>query len=114
MRFKIAEKEGVVILAPEGRMMAGPGLDKMRDKIRELVRIGARRLVIDLGKVPWAGSPGLGLLLETKKLLQDSGGELRLARITEKIEDIIDVTRLTRQFDTSPSVNEAVKECLSV
>lgn len=110
MKFKMAEKEGVVILSPEGRMMAGSDLDKMREKIKELVCIGSRRMVIDLAKVLWAGSPGLGLLLETKKLLQDVDGDLRLARITEKIEDLIDITRLTREFKTCSSVGAAVKD----
>ena len=114
MKFKMAEKEGVVILSPKGRMMDGPDLDKMREKIKELVRIGSRRMVIDLAKVPWAGSPGLGLLLEAKKILQGVDGDLRLARITEKIEDLIDITRLTKEFKACSSVSAAVKDFPSV
>ncbi len=48
--------------------------------------------------------------METKKLLQHAGGELRLARITEKIDDLIDITHLAQQFKTSPSVAQAVRD----
>lgn len=114
VKFKVTENDGVVIFSPAGRMTAGPDLDKLREKIRELVRVGSRRMVIDLGRVPWAGSPGLGLLIETKKLLGSVQGDLRLARITEKIEDVIDITHLAREFKSCSSVRQAVQDLLAV
>jgi anti-anti-sigma regulatory factor len=42
--------------------------------------------------------------------LRKEGGELRLARITDKVEDLIAITQLTEKFKTYTSVEEAVSD----
>jgi len=109
MKFKTDEKDGVVIVTPKGKILDGSDTNKMRDRIEELVRIGARRMVIDLGGVPHMDSSGIRILVAALNGLRKEGGELRLARITTKVEDLIAITQLTGQFKTHPSVEEAVR-----
>ncbi len=108
MRFQVSEKDGVVLLSPRGKMMSGPKLDSFHNKIKELVRIGARRIVIDLGKVDWMGSQGIGVLVASKITLKGEAGELKLARITKKIQKIIAIAQLTQYFKNYDSVEDAV------
>ena len=110
MKFKTGEKDGVVIVSPKGKILDGPDTNKMQAKIEELVRIGARRMVIDLGEVPHMDSSGIRILVAALNGLHNEGGELRLARITDKVEDLIAITQLTKKFKTYPSVDEAVKD----
>lgn len=109
MNYESKEKEGVVIITPKGKMMAGPDLEKLHDKIKELVRIGARRMVIDLGEVELMDSRGLGILVAGLTSLRNVQGELKLARITNKIESLLVITHLSKVFKTYGSVDEALK-----
>lgn len=109
MKYESREKEGTVILTPKGKMTAGADLEKLHDKIKELVRIGARRLVIDLGEVEMMDSRGLGILVAALTSLRNVKGELKLARITNKIESLLVITHLSAVFKTYGSVEEALK-----
>ncbi|MCI0404919.1 MAG: STAS domain-containing protein [candidate division Zixibacteria bacterium] len=114
MNFKTGEKEGIVVVTPKGKILDGPDTNRLREKIEEFVRIGARRMVIDLGEVPHMDSSGIRILVAALKGLHKEGGELRLARITDKVEDLIAITQLTEKFKTYPSVAEAVRSFPSV
>ncbi|MCI0404918.1 MAG: STAS domain-containing protein [candidate division Zixibacteria bacterium] len=109
MKYEISEKEGVVVVTPKGRMMAGPELEKLHEKIKELVRIGARKMVIDLGDVELMDSRGLGILVAALTSLKNVQGELKLARITNKIESLLVITQLSKVFKTYDSVEGALK-----
>ncbi len=109
MKYEISEKEGVVVVTPKGRMMAGSELEKLHEKIKELVRIGARKMVIDLGDVELMDSRGLGILVAALTSLKNVQGELKLARITNKIESLLVITQLSKVFKTYDSVEGALK-----
>ena len=109
MKYDISEKEGVVVVTPKGRMMAGPELEKLHEKIKELVRIGARKMVIDLGEVELMDSRGLGILVAALTSLRNVNGELKLSRITNKIESLLVITQLSKVFKTYDSAEGALK-----
>ena len=109
MKHEISEKEGVVIITPKGKMTTGPDLEKLHDKIKELVRIGSRKMVIDLGEVELMDSRGLGILVAAFTSLKNVKGELKLARITNKIQSLLVITQLSTVFKTFGSVDEALK-----
>ncbi|MGH8004854.1 MAG: STAS domain-containing protein [Limisphaerales bacterium] len=109
MNYEVKEKEGIVIITPKGKMTAGPELEKLHDKIKELVRIGARKMVIDLGEVGLMDSRGLGILVAAFTTLRNAQGELKLARITNKIQSLLVITQLSTVFKTYNSVDEALK-----
>lgn len=110
MNFNTSEKDGVVIVVPQGKILDGPDTNRLQGKIEEFVRIGARRMVIDLGEVPHMNSSGIRILVSALNGLRKEGGELRLARITDKVEDLIAITQLTEKFKTYASVEEAVSD----
>ncbi|HEU4436763.1 MAG TPA: STAS domain-containing protein [candidate division Zixibacteria bacterium] len=108
MNFKTGEKEGIVIVTPKGKILDGPDTNRLQKKIEEFVRIGARRMVIDLGEVPHMDSSGIRILVAALNGLHKEGGELRLARIADKVEDLIAITQLTEKFKTYPTVEQAI------
>ncbi len=109
MKFEVSEKEGATVLTLKGKMMAGPELDKIHDKIKELVAKGTRKMVVDLGEVDLMDSRGLGVLVAAYTSLKNEKGELKLARITNKIQSLLVITHLTTVFKTYPSTDEALK-----
>jgi len=65
-------------------------------------------VVIDLQQVDWMNSSGLGILIGGLSALRKSGGDLRLASVTEKIEEVLRITKLDRVFDIYGDIDTAV------
>ena len=102
------EKNDVVVIEPKGKIMGGPESTAMHDLLHELIEQKKTKVVIDLGKVDWMNSTGLGLLISGLTTLRKSDGELRLANVTEKIQSLLTITKLVTVFKEFDSVDEAI------
>ncbi len=101
--------EGVCILEPSGKIMGGPDATMLHEKLHECVDTGVKRVVVDLSKVDWVNSTGLGILISGLTTLRNHGGELKLANVTEKIQSLLTITKLVTVFETFDTVESAVK-----
>jgi anti-sigma B factor antagonist len=108
--MQIAEqKQGeVAILALKGKLMGGPETQAVHDKVKELAENGVKKVVVDLGKVKWMNSSGLGALMGSLTTMRNAGGELKLAAVTEKVQSLFMITKLITIFETFDSVEDAV------
>jgi anti-sigma B factor antagonist len=109
MKLTSREEKGVVVLEPKGKIMGGPDATLLHDQLHEFIEQDKKRVVIDLAKVEWMNSTGLGILISGLTTLRNNGGELKLAMVTEKIESLLTITKLITVFDTYDSVEEALK-----
>jgi anti-sigma B factor antagonist len=108
MKLNYREEKGAVIIEPKGKIMGGPESTALHDLLHELIDQGKKNVVIDLGKVDWMNSTGLGLLISGLTTLRKAGGELKLANVTEKIQSLLTITKLITIFKSYDSVDEAV------
>jgi len=108
MKVKLWEKDGVSILEPHGKMMGGPDTGELDEKLYSLLGRGAKKVIIDLGQTDWINSSGLSILIHHWKKFQDAGGNLRMANLTQKIEKILVIAKLTAVFDTYETLDEAI------
>ncbi|MEJ2050142.1 MAG: STAS domain-containing protein [Calditrichota bacterium] len=108
--MKIKEKiEGdVAVITVTGNMMGGPETTALHDKVKSLIADGLKRVVIDLKGVKWMNSSGLGVLMACMTSLNNAGGNLKLASVTEKVKSLLMITQLMRIFDTFESADRAV------
>jgi anti-sigma B factor antagonist len=74
-----------------------------------LIADGERRLVLDLGSLPFMNSSALGYLIKTRSVLQERGGQLGLARLQTAIRNILVVTNLESLFHLYDTADAAVK-----
>jgi anti-sigma B factor antagonist len=109
MKLNHREENGVVVIEPKGKIMGGPESTALHDLLHDLIDQGKSSVVIDLGKVDWMNSTGLGLLISGLTTLKKSGGELRLANVTDKIQSLLTITKLVTIFKSFDTVDEAVK-----
>lgn len=109
MEFIISEKKGVVVISPEGKIMGGPDATELHDKLHNLISQDKKRIVIDLSKVDWMNSTGLGILVSALITIRNSQGELKLANVTEKIQKLLTITRLFTVFERFDSVEKAIE-----
>jgi anti-sigma B factor antagonist len=109
MKLTSREENGIVVLEPKGKIMGGPDATILHDQLHEFIDRDKKKVVIDLSKVEWMNSTGLGILISGLTTLRNNGGELKLARVTEKIESLLTITKLITVFDSYDSVEEALK-----
>ena len=95
-----------VVVQPTGRlnMVAAPAL---REKLRELVESGSRRIVVDLSVTEFIDSSGLGALISGLKAARQAGGDLRIAAPTEQVRRVLTLTKLDRVLTAHESAEAA-------
>ena len=108
MKFEDQLENDVVVIDISGKIMGGEETTLFHGKIHEYLNLNKKSIVLDLGKVDWMNSVGLGMLISALTAVKNAGGRLVLANIT-KIESILTITRLITVFEHYDSRKEALK-----
>jgi len=111
MALQIIEKEtgGVTVLALSGRITLGEESNQLRTKIKDILGQGMKRLVLDLGNVSYIDSAGLGTLVAGYTSAQSQGASMKLANLTKRFREQLNITKLVTVFEVYDSVEAAVK-----
>jgi len=108
MKIKERRTDGVAILELSGKVMGGPDSDLFSSTLKQLIHEDQLRVVVDLGKVTWVNSTGLGILISGYSTLKRSNGEMKLLNVSERIESIFMVTKLYSVFESFKDEREAI------
>ncbi len=100
MKYKREDKGEVSILRLEGKLMGGPDADEFKRVVKELVADDRKAVLVDMGKVSWVNSTGLGILISNYTTVKNSGGTLKLVGVNQRIDQIFMVTKLHTIFET--------------
>ncbi|MGA9062362.1 MAG: STAS domain-containing protein [Terracidiphilus sp.] len=101
MALAIASREvdGVTVVELSGRITLGEGSVQLRDTIRDLIGKGQRHILLDLGEVNYIDSSGLGELVSAYTTARNQGASLKLLKLTKKVHDLLQLTKLYTVFD---------------
>jgi anti-sigma B factor antagonist len=103
------EKRGDVhILTPRKNLQGGEETQDLQEVVKNIAAEGTPKIVIDLGKISYLSSVGLGALVGGHTTCTNRQGWMRVARVGARIKNLFLVTRLTMIFDTYDSVEEAI------
>jgi anti-sigma B factor antagonist len=108
MNIKEKMQGDVAVVALKGNLMGEPDTTEVREKVYSLLQDDVKKIVLDLGKVKWMNSSGLGSLIAAMTSVKNKGGDMRLANITEKVESVFMITQLIKVFKTYETVDRAV------
>lgn len=108
MKYDISERYNCVIITFKGNLMGGPDAETFRDVLHDLVEEGKKEVIIDLGKVKFMNSSGLGILMGGYTTMKNAGGELVICQADKKIESLLMVTQLIKVFNHFRTLEEAV------
>jgi len=81
---------------------------KLREQLVDLVNSGQYHLIVDMERVEFLDSTGLGVLVGGLKRVRAHDGSLRLVCTQERILKIFRITGLTKVFPIHDSVAAAV------
>ena len=100
---------GVTIVDIKGRIVLGEESGALRDLVRDLLGKGHRLILLNLGHVHYIDTSGLGALVSSFTSARKQGGELKLLNLTDKVTDLMQITRLYTVFDIQNDEAVAVK-----
>jgi anti-sigma B factor antagonist len=111
MSLKISPREvsHISILDIDGRIVLGPEIGDLRDAVRGLVAQGNKKIILNLAKVDYIDSSGVGELVGSFTTVRNAGGELKLLNLTQKVHDVLNVTKLYTVFDIKDDEFTAIK-----
>jgi anti-sigma B factor antagonist len=99
----------VIVLDLKGKITLGEGDELLKDKVNSLVNQGQKKIVLNLGGVPYIDSAGLGEIVRTYTTVSRQGGSLKLLNLTKRITDLLSITKLLTVFETFEAEDEAVR-----
>jgi anti-sigma B factor antagonist len=99
----------VTILDLSGRIVLGEESAKLRSVIGDLLREGHVKILLNLADVNYIDSSGLGNLVSTYATVKKSSGELKLLKLTAKVQDVMQITKLYTIFDIKEDEASAIK-----
>lgn len=108
MRFDDKLDGNVVVFNVSGKIMGGEETTLFHGRIHEYITQNKKNFIIDMTKVDWMNSVGLGMLISALTTVKNAEGRLVLANIS-KIESILTITRLISVFEHFDTSEEALK-----
>jgi len=112
MRIKEKIEGDVAILSLSGKMMGGPETAELQQSVKSLLGDNITKVIVNLAKVKWMNSSGLGALMGAMTSMRNAKGDLRLANVTEKVQSLLIITQLMTIFKSYESVDRAVASFL--
>jgi anti-sigma B factor antagonist len=109
MKIKVTERYEAVILEIKGNVMGGDDTKVFNELLHKLIDEDKKNIIIDLSDVKFMNSSGLGMLIGGLTTMKKANGHLKLARVTEKIESLLIITKLITIFEFYDTVDDAVK-----
>ena len=89
----------VTILDMDGKITIGEGSVSLRGAIRRLIEEGKKKILLNLSGVGYVDSSGIGELVSSYTTTSSKGGQLKLLNLTQKIQDLLAITKLLTVFD---------------
>ncbi|SRR5690606_488006 len=98
----------VTVVDLEGKVTIGEGSVALRNKIRELLGDGKNKILLNLAGVGYIDSSGIGELVSSFTAVSKEGGTLKLLNLTQKIQDLLAITKLLTVFDVYDAEDAAL------
>jgi anti-anti-sigma factor len=107
MDIDVTGSAGITVVAPQGDLDMAAA-EQMKRTLAKLLEEGKKKLLIDLGKVGYVDSSGMGALVASLKQARTAGGDLRLCALQDDVRAIFEMTRLNKAVTIHGSRTEAL------
>jgi anti-sigma B factor antagonist len=98
----------VHILDCSGKITLGEGTMTIRNTVREVLKNGGKKIILNLGEVNYIDSSGIGELVSTYTTVTNQSGQLKLLNLTKKIQELLQITKLLTVFSVYDNEQKAI------
>ncbi len=108
MKINEKPKDDIMVLQLSGKIMGGDDHDLFHSEIKTLINEGYVDVILNMSKVNWINSTGLGVLVSGFHSLKKNGGVMKICDVSSRIDNILNVTQLKLVFETYETEEEAL------
>lgn len=108
MKLDLRERKDVTILDVEGQITAGGGDQILQEAVDTLVAAGRTRIILNLARVDFMDSAGMGELVASHRMVERFGGKLKIMRPHSRVENTLTTAQLLPLFEVFDDEEEAV------
>jgi len=98
----------VTVIDLNGKITIGKGDLILKDAVEAVLKAGKTRILLNLDKVSYMDSAGIGELVACYKRVREKGGIMKLVNPAGKVQDLLALTKLEEFFETHHSEGEAL------
>ncbi|MCX7098718.1 MAG: STAS domain-containing protein [Methylococcales bacterium] len=109
MNSTLEKMKGYNIISVKEERIDAHNSGDLKAYILHLIELGETQLIIDLEKVRFIDSSGLGALLTGYKHAAAKSGKLSLVGCNQQVLAMFELTRLNRVFEIYSDLNEAIE-----
>jgi|SRR5437016_85038 anti-sigma B factor antagonist len=109
MKTSTRQANGITIVDCSGRITLGEGSVILKDVVRELLSKGQKHILLNLGNVNYIDSSGIGELVSAFTTVRNENGDLKLLNLTKRVNDLLQITKLSTVFDVKDDEAGAIK-----
>jgi len=106
--LKTRKVDNIVVMDLSGKLTIGEPVMQLRDALRAQVAEGDSKFIVNLGDVSYVDSSGLGELVSSYTTVRNKGGDVKLLKLTAKIKDLLQMTKLLTVFDVYDDEAKAI------
>src|SRR6266704_5284687 len=103
MKIETRTVGDVHILDCSGKITLGEGTMSIRNAVRDILKNGGKKILLNLGDVNYIDSSGIGERVASFTTVSNQGGSLRLLNLTKKIQELLAITKLLTVFQVYDS-----------
>jgi anti-sigma B factor antagonist len=107
LKITTRDVDGITIVMCNGRVVFGEESSELREKIKSLLAQN-KKLVLNLGGVSYIDSGGLGILVSLYTSARAAGGNIKLANLTQRVGDLLQITKLLTVFEVYDGEQKAI------
>jgi len=108
MKIETRKVGDVTVLDCSGKITLGEGTMAVRNTVREILKNGGMKIILNLGDVNYIDSSGIGELVSSYTTVTNGGGQLKLLNLTKKIQELLAITKLLTVFQVYNDERAAV------
>jgi anti-sigma B factor antagonist len=108
LRMSTRTLDGALVVDCSGRLVFGEESASLRDTVKKVV-VQNPNVVLNLHEVNYIDSGGLGTLVSLYTTARNAGGAVKLARLSQRINDLLQVTKLLTVFEVFDDEEKAAK-----
>ena len=108
MKFSTRKMEAVAVIDIEGKIQLGEGDVEIKQEVNDLLKRGNKNILLNLTKVPYMDSAGLGEIIRCFTAVRKVGGNLKLLGPNERLIDLLTITKLINVLDWFDDETEAI------
>ncbi len=108
MKIETRKVGDVTVLDCSGKITLGEGTMAVRNTVREILKNGGKKIILNLGDVNYIDSSGIGELVSSYTTVTSGGGQLKLLNLTKKIQELLAITKLLTVFQVYNDERAAV------